>query len=86
MLMGLGGNWIQQLFSRQGGTAWGDIFMVNLDGKGDPARRLRQIVESGHRGTPTARAGPGKATSRLTACCTTRSCIPSSGPPKAMPA
>jgi hypothetical protein len=48
MLMGLGGNWIQQLFSRQGGTAWGDIFMVNIDGSGDPARRLRQIVESGH--------------------------------------
>jgi hypothetical protein len=52
MLMGLGGNWIQQLFSQQGGTAWGDIFMVNVsvddkDSTG-PARRLRQIVESGH--------------------------------------
>ncbi|BAX90684.1 hypothetical protein [Mycobacterium shigaense] len=45
MLMGLGGNWIQQQFSRQGGTAWGDIFLVNLGG--DPARRLRQIVQSG---------------------------------------
>ena len=48
MLMGLGGNWIQQQFSRQGGTAWGDIFMVNIDCSGDPARRLREIVESGH--------------------------------------
>ena len=48
MLMGLGGNWIQQLFSRQGGTAWGDIFMVNVDDSAAPARRLRQIVESGH--------------------------------------
>jgi hypothetical protein len=48
MLMGLGGNWIQQQFSRQGGTAWGDIFMLNVDGSGDPARRLREIVESGH--------------------------------------
>jgi hypothetical protein len=49
MLMGLGGNRIQQLFSQQGGTAWGDIFMVNVsvDSTG-PARRLRQIVESGH--------------------------------------
>jgi hypothetical protein len=49
MLMGLGGNWIQRLFSQQGGTAWGDIFMVNvpIDDSG-PARRLRQIVESGH--------------------------------------
>jgi hypothetical protein len=50
--MGLGGNWIQQLFSQQGGTAWGDIFMVNVsvDDKDStvPARRLRQIVESGH--------------------------------------
>ncbi|OBA63815.1 hypothetical protein A5647_04040 [Mycobacterium sp. 1100029.7] len=52
MLMGLGGNRIQQLFSQQGGTAWGDIFMVNAAaGVTDPngaARRLRQIVESGH--------------------------------------
>jgi hypothetical protein len=52
MLMGLGGNWIQKQFSRQGGTAWGDIFMVNVsvdfkDSAG-PAGRLRQIVQSGH--------------------------------------
>ncbi|SPM33248.1 hypothetical protein BN1232_00714 [Mycobacterium rhizamassiliense] len=48
MLMGLGGNRIQRLFSRQGGTAWGDIFMVNVDDAGAPANRLRQIVQSGH--------------------------------------
>jgi hypothetical protein len=48
MLMGLGGNWLQQLFSQQGGTAWGDIFMVNVADSGAPVRRLRQIVESGH--------------------------------------
>ncbi|BBZ40588.1 hypothetical protein MCNS_36510 [Mycobacterium conspicuum] len=47
MLMGLGGNWIQGLFSQQGGTAWGDIFMVNIDRCGDPCERLRQIVRSG---------------------------------------
>ena len=52
MLMGLGGNRIQQQFSREGGTAWGDIFMVNVsvsfkDSTGT-AQRLRQIVQSGH--------------------------------------
>jgi len=47
MLMGLGGNWIQKQFSRQGGTAWGDIFMVNVDDSIDPRHRLRQIVQSG---------------------------------------
>jgi hypothetical protein len=48
MLMGLGGNWIQRLFSQQGGTAWGDIFLVNINSPADPARLLRLIVESGH--------------------------------------
>lgn len=48
MLMGLGGNWIQRLFSQQGGTAWGDIFMVNVSSPADPAGLLRLIVESGH--------------------------------------
>jgi hypothetical protein len=52
ILMGLGGNWIQRQFSRQGGTAWGDIFMVNVGvnskASPGPADRLRQIVESGH--------------------------------------
>ena len=58
VLMGLGGNWIQRLFSQQGGTAWGDIFMVNIDRCSDPCQQLRQIVRSGHawytdqRGTP----------------------------------
>jgi hypothetical protein len=48
MLMGLGGNWIQRLFSQQGGTAWGDIFMVNIGRCTDPTRQLREIVASGH--------------------------------------
>jgi hypothetical protein len=48
MLMGLGGNWIQKRFSREGGTAWGDIFMVNVDATLGADHRLRQIVESGH--------------------------------------
>jgi hypothetical protein len=48
MLMGLGGNWIQQQFSQRGGTTWGDIFMVNIGDLADPAAQLRQIVWSGH--------------------------------------
>jgi hypothetical protein len=48
MLMGLGGNWIQKRFSREGGTAWGDIFMVNVDDSGGAEHRLRQIIQSGH--------------------------------------
>jgi hypothetical protein len=48
MLMGLGGNRILGVFSQQGGTAWGDIFMVNIDRPADPAEQLRRMVRSGH--------------------------------------
>ncbi|MDM3975595.1 hypothetical protein QRB36_15610 [Mycobacterium marseillense] len=48
MLMGLGGNWIQWLFSQRGGTTWGEIFMVNLGRVTDPAEQLRRVVASGH--------------------------------------
>ncbi|HEX5253389.1 MAG TPA: hypothetical protein VFW69_05870 [Mycobacterium sp.] len=60
MLMGLGGNWIQRLFSQRGGTTWGDIFMINAGRAADPGGQLRQIVSSGHAwyldgsGTPRA--------------------------------
>lgn len=49
MLMGLGGNWLQDLYSQKGGTTYGDIFMLNIDGPGDEdaARLLREIAESG---------------------------------------
>jgi hypothetical protein len=47
MLMGMGGNWVQDQFSWKGGTAWGDIFMENIDHSHNPADQLRQIVESG---------------------------------------
>ena len=50
MLMGLGGNRIQRQFSRRGGTAWGDIFMIKMRYPTDPAERLRRIVRSGHIG------------------------------------
>jgi hypothetical protein len=48
MLMGLGGNRILKQFSREGGTAWGDIFMVNVDDSIGADHRLRQIIQSGH--------------------------------------
>jgi hypothetical protein len=60
MLMGLGGNFIQRLFSRRGGTTWGDIFMMNTGRAADPGGRLRQVVSSGYAwyvdgsGTPRA--------------------------------
>lgn len=48
VLMGAGGNWIQRQFSQQGGTAWGDIFMVNVRDAVGPAEQLRRIIGSGH--------------------------------------
>ncbi len=49
MLMGLGGNWVQDLFSQRGGTAWGDIFMANVDDVKDDsaAQTLRETVAGG---------------------------------------
>jgi hypothetical protein len=47
ILMGVGGNWLQALFSARGGTVWGDIFMINIR-SADPAEMLRLIVRSGH--------------------------------------
>lgn len=47
MLMGLGGNWLQGLYSQKGGTTYGDIFMLNIDDIDDPAAELRTVVESG---------------------------------------
>ncbi|OBG76428.1 MULTISPECIES: hypothetical protein [unclassified Mycobacterium] len=47
ILMGLGGNWIQRLFSARAGTTWGDIFMVNVGGVPDGEDQLRRIVRSG---------------------------------------
>ncbi len=60
MLMGLGGNWVQRLFSQRGGTTWGDIFLVNTGRVADPGGQLHRIVTSGHAwylgggGTPRA--------------------------------
>jgi hypothetical protein len=54
MLMGLGGNQLQDFFSEGGGSTWGDIFMLNIDDPRDPAQQLRQIAESGHMWYPKA--------------------------------
>lgn len=56
VLMVLGGNRIHGSFSHRGGTMWGDLFLVNTQQRvSEPARRLREIVESGRLG----RGGPG---------------------------
>lgn len=47
MLMGLGGNWLQDIYSQQGGTTYGDIFMLNIDDTDDPYEVLRQTIRSG---------------------------------------
>ncbi|MFD0523198.1 hypothetical protein [Paractinoplanes durhamensis] len=47
MMMGLGGNFVQDLYSQQGGTTYGDTFMLNVDDPQDPAAELRKIASSG---------------------------------------
>ncbi|MEV4313271.1 hypothetical protein [Actinocrispum sp. NPDC049592] len=47
MMMGLGGNLIQDQFSQRGGTTWGDTFMLNIDDPKDPAQALRDVAKSG---------------------------------------
>lgn len=62
ILMGLGGSWIQRLFSARGGTTWGDIFMVNSGHLDDPAQVLRDII--GSRASWHADAHDGEAPTR----------------------
>jgi hypothetical protein len=59
MLMGMGGNQLQDTFSEGGGSTWGDIFMVNIDDPKDPAQTLRNMVGSGNMWYPTA-GGEGR--------------------------
>jgi len=47
MMMGLGGNLVQDQFSQRGGTTWGDTFMLNIDDPHDPAQQLRDVAASG---------------------------------------
>lgn len=47
MMMGLGGDWIQETLSQQGGSTYGDMFALNIDNPSDPVAQLRGVVESG---------------------------------------
>ena len=47
MLMGLGGDRLLGLFSQRGGTAYGDIFLLNVERVDDPLHELRRAVRSG---------------------------------------
>ncbi|MGV9801040.1 hypothetical protein ACWDTP_23630 [Mycobacterium sp. NPDC003449] len=47
MMMGLGGNGLQDLYSQKAGTTWGDTFMLDIDDPADPAAQLEDVVESG---------------------------------------
>jgi hypothetical protein len=49
ILMGAGGNELQDLYSSAGGSTWGDIFMVNEDDLDNPDQRLAEIIQSGQR-------------------------------------
>ncbi|WP_199267985.1 type VII secretion target [Mycolicibacterium smegmatis] len=46
MLMGLGGP-VMDTIGVHGGTTYGDVFVVNIDGSEDPAEQLTTIIESG---------------------------------------
>ncbi|MDY6997070.1 MAG: EspA/EspE family type VII secretion system effector [Actinomycetota bacterium] len=47
ILMGLGGNPVQDVFSEDGGSTYGDIFMANIDDPDDAAQSLRDMAGSG---------------------------------------
>ena len=51
MLMGVGGNWLQDLYSAQGGSTWGEIFMTSIDDPEDADAAMRDIIESGEGAT-----------------------------------
>jgi len=61
MLMGAGGNWIQDMYSWDAGTTYGDIFMIDIDDPENAGQQLRDIAESGnvwqddHNGEPFER-------------------------------
>ena len=48
MLMGCGGNQLQDMFSEGGGSTYGDMFMLNIDDPSSPSDTLRKVAESGH--------------------------------------
>ncbi|MGV9799003.1 ESX-1 secretion-associated protein [Mycobacterium sp. NPDC003449] len=47
MLMGLGGDLLDDQLSQQAGSTAGDVFLVNIDNPADPAQTLRSMIGSG---------------------------------------
>lgn len=47
MLMGLGGNGLQDVYSMNGGTTFGDIFMMNIDDPDDAREAMIEVIRSG---------------------------------------
>lgn len=47
MLMGLGGDLLDDQLSQQAGSTAGDVFLVNIDNPADPAQTLRNMIGSG---------------------------------------
>ncbi|WP_418005600.1 type VII secretion target [Mycobacterium sp. PDNC021] len=47
MLMGLGGGFVQNQLSQQGGSTYGDVFLINIDHPADASDQLRKIIGSG---------------------------------------
>ncbi len=47
MLMGLGGGFVQNQLSQQGGSTYGDVFLINIDHPADAGDQLRKIIGSG---------------------------------------
>lgn len=47
MLMGLGGGFIQNQLSRQAGSTYGDVFLINIDHPTDAGEQLRKVIGSG---------------------------------------
>lgn len=58
ILMGLGGNIIQDVYSQKGGTTYGDIFMLNIDDPDDAEDVLREVIESGVQPTSEGAGSP----------------------------
>ncbi|MGV0771295.1 ESX-1 secretion-associated protein [Mycobacterium syngnathidarum] len=60
MLMGLGGNLIEDPMSQQGGSTYGDVFLMNIDNPSDPAQQLRDIIRNGHAYYENDNGGPAR--------------------------
>lgn len=61
MLMGLGGP-VMDKIGVHGGTTYGDVFVVNIDGSKDPAGQLSEIIKSGSNWSQDANGTPFQST------------------------